>query len=234
MTTQQAPDSTTLDLPAAIGPESSPFWPQNLLDLLLRPTRFFSDNVALGRTPYVFLATWALGMSSVIDRVDTRLVQAELRDDPARWQALESLVGTWPAMWANVLAGGLVGGALYWWIGGWWCRVRLGWSGAESPDKGLARLLIIYSSFVFAAPAVLSLVGQSLLYDNYIQAYESDTFLSIIVVIMMFWSMFTTYKGAINLFSVSRRRAQIWFIGLPAVFYFFIMGGAAILFAAAG
>ena len=233
MIAKQTPDLSEPDLPAAIGPESSPFWPQHLLDLLPRPTRFFRDHLALGRTPYVILVTWALGMSSVVDRVDRRIMQEELRDDPARWQALESLLSTWPAMWAFVLAGGLVGGALYWWIGGWWCRIRLGWSGAESPDKRLARLSIIYSSFVFAGPAVVSLVGQSLMYDNYLEAYESEYIFSSIVLIVVFWSMFTTYKGALALFSISRRRAQLWFIALAAVVCFLVMGGVAFLLPAA-
>jgi hypothetical protein len=233
MTTQLAPEQPTPELPAAIDPGPSPFWPRHLVDLLLRPTRFFTEQLGLGRTPYVVLVTWALGMSSVIDRIDTRIMQAELRDDPARWQALELLIGTWPRLWAVVLLGGVIGGALYWWIGGWWCRVRLRWSGAESPDKRLARLLLIYSSFVFAGPTVLALVGQTLLYPNYLVAYESEFVFSISLLFMVVWSLFTTYKGALALFQVSRSRARVWFIVLPAVYYFLLMGGVALLYAAA-
>jgi len=227
-------DQPTPELPPAIGPGPSPFWPQHLVDLLFRPTRFFTDQLALGRTPYVVLVTWALGISSAIDRIDTRIMQAELRKDPERWEALEFLIGTWPRFWAIVLLSGLVGGAFYWWIGGWWCRVRLRWSGAESPDKRLARLLLIYSSFVFAGPAVVALVGQTLLYPNYLAAYESEWGFSIFVLIMVLWSLFTTYKGAIALFQASRRRARLWFVALPALFYFVLMGGGAMLYSAAG
>lgn len=233
MTIQHTPEQLTPELPPAIGPGPSPFWPQHLVDLLLRPTRFFTDQLALGRTPYVVLVTWALGVSAAIDRIDTQIIQAELRNDPARWEILESFIGTWPRLWAFVLVGGLVAGVLYWWIGGWWCRVRLHWSGAESPDKRLARLLLIYSSFVFSGPVLLSLVGKTLLYPSYLAAYKSDAAFSILVLFMLFWSFFTTYKGALALFPVSRRRAQLWFIALPALFYFLLMGGAALLYSAA-
>ena len=143
------------------------------------------------------------------------------------------LIGTWPRLWAIVLGVGLIGGAMYWWIGGWWCRVRLGWCGAPSPDKRLARLLLIYSSFVFAAPAVLSLIVQTFLYPDYLTAYAAEYALSSLVLVMVGWSFATTYRGALALFQVSKRRAQLWFIALPALFYFLVLGGVAALFAAA-
>ena len=55
-----------------------------------------------------------------------------------------------------------------------------------------------------------------------------------LVLPMLFWSLFTTYKGALALFPVSRGRARLWFVVLPAVFYFFVVGGVALLYAAFG
>lgn len=234
MATRPTLEQPTPELPDAIGPGPSPFWPQHLVDLFLRPTRFFGEQLALGRTPYVVLVTWALGISSAIDRIDSRIMQAEVRNDPARWEALESLIGTWPRLWAFALIGGLISGSLYWWIGGWWCHVRLRWSGAESPDARLARLLLIYSSFVFAGPAVLSLVAQTLIYPNYLVAYQSETVLSSVVLPMVFWSLFTTYQGAMALFGLQRGRARLWFIALPALFYLVVLGGLATILATLG
>lgn len=228
--TTRLPEPQLPLLPPAIGPAPSPFWPQHLIDLFFRPTRFFSGQLALGRTPYVALVTWAFGISSVLDRIDMRMLQAELSDDPERWQVLEALIGDWPRLWAVVLASGAVSGILLWWIGGWWCRVRLRWSGAEDPDTLLPRLLLIYSSFVFAGPVVLALVAQTLLYPNYRAAFEAESSFDLLVLSLVFWSLFTTYKGALALFSVSRARARLWFIALPAVFYFLVAGGAAVLF----
>jgi hypothetical protein len=57
MTKQPVIEQPTPDLPQAIGPGPSPFWPQHLIDLFVRPTRFFVGHLALGRTPYVVLVT---------------------------------------------------------------------------------------------------------------------------------------------------------------------------------
>ncbi|NNL65590.1 MAG: hypothetical protein HKP30_05060 [Myxococcales bacterium] len=227
---QPSYDAPTPDLPEPIGLGPSPFWPQHLIDLFIRPTRFFSGQLALGRTPYALFVTWIVGISAAIDRIDTRLLQAELRDDPARWEAIELLLATWPRFWGLALAAGVVGGAAYWWIGGWWCRVRLRWSGAEAPDPRLARLLLIYSSFVFAAPVVLTAAYQTTAHPNYLAAYESDSLLPVAVLMMIFWSIATTYRGALALFAVSRARARIWFVALPLLFYFVLVGGFATLF----
>jgi hypothetical protein len=55
----------TPELPS-IQPELSPPWPQNLVDLLIRPRKFFSGQLALGKTPYVVFVTWCYGVSSAI------------------------------------------------------------------------------------------------------------------------------------------------------------------------
>jgi hypothetical protein len=226
-------DQPTPALPPPIAPAPSPLWPQHLADLFVRPTRFFEGQLALGKTPYVILVSWAVGISAAVDRIDTRIMQAELSERPERWRALEFVAGTWPRMWGVVLVAGALSGALYWWLGGWWCKVRLRWSGAPSPDPRLARLLLIYSSFVFAAPAVLALAGQTALYSNYLDAYRNESAFSIAVLVAVFWSLVTTYKGAVALFPVRAGRARLWFIVLPAVFFFLAMGGVAALYSAA-
>lgn len=221
------------ELPPPLTPGPSPFWPQHLVDLFIRPTRFFKGQLGLGKTPYVVLVSWTVGISAVLDRVDTRIMQAELLNKPERWEAIELVVGTWPRMWALVLLIGALSGALYWWLGGWWCKVRLRWSGAPSPDARLARLLFVYSSFVYAGPAVLALVGQTFLYSNYLEALEQESFFSLAVLVAVFWSIATTYRGALALFPVTPNRARLWFVILPAAFFFVVVGGVAALYAAA-
>jgi hypothetical protein len=143
-------------------------------------------------------------------------------------------LGTWPRFWALVIGLGVVGGAFQWWVGGWWCKVRLRWSGAAAPDPRLARLLLIYSSFVFAGPAVVSALLQTAVYPSYLVAYEKDVILALLVMATVFWSVATTYKGALAMFPVQKARARLWFMILPVLFLFIVMGGAAVLFAAAG
>ncbi len=109
----------------------------------------------------------------------------------------------------------------------------MAWSGAPSPDPRLARLLFIYSSFVYAGPAVLALLGQTAAYSNYLEAYQSETVFSLVVLVAVFWSIATTYRGALALFPVQRSRVLLWFVVLPTLFFFVVMGGIAALYAAA-
>jgi len=221
----------TPELPPAIGPGPSPFWPQHLVDLFFRPTRFFRENLALGKTPYVIVVTWALGISAAIDRIDTRLMQAELTGDARARETIELLFRDWRTFWLVVAVSGAFSGALYWWLGGWWCKVRLRFSGAPDPDPRLARLLLIYASFVSAGPAILGLVALTWLYPSYLVAYEEEVFFSLMVLVMLFWSLGTVYRGALALFPVQRGRAIVWFLVLPVLFYVLVMGGAAALYA---
>lgn len=223
----------TSELARAIGPAASPFLPRHLVDLFVRPSRFFAGQVALGKTPYALLVTWVLGMKSAIDRIDTQMVRADWAADSTRWEAIELLVGTWPRFWTAVVLFGLLSGALHWWLGGWWCKMRLRWSGATAPDPRQARLLLVYSSFVFAGPAVLSTLIQTALYPDYLVAYEEEFLFTFAVIAMVMWSVVTTYKGATAMFDVRSGLALLWFVVLPVCFFLIVMGGAAVLLAAA-
>ena len=219
--------------PAAHELDPSPLWPQHLVDLYFRPSAFFKKQLALGETPYVIFVTWILGMSAVIDRISSQIAEAELTGNTHRLQAMESILNTWPLFWALVIGMGAISGVLHWWVAGWWCKIRLRWCGAPAPDPRHARLLLIYSSFISAGPYVLSTIAQTFLYPSYMVAYEQEIAFSLIVMVTVFWSMATTYKGALALFQVRRGLAKFWFIVLPAVFYFVLLGGLAFLFAAA-
>lgn len=219
------------NLPPPLTPEKSPFWPQNLVDLFFRPTLFFGQHLSLGRTPYALFVGWVLGISSLIDNVDQRLIQAELGRDSGANELIQTIAGSWLVFWGVALIGGIFSGALIWYVGGWWCKLRISWSGADDPDPMTARLLLIYSSFVFSAPHVLVVILQIPLYENYVDAYSNDMFLSLIPLAMIFWSVATTYKGAISLFSVQKWKARLWFIVLPVLFYLGVAGGFGVLFA---
>lgn len=220
--------------PNPIGPEPSPYWPRHLFNLFLRPTDFFKGQLALGKTPNIIIAAWTLGMSGIIDRIDTQIMKAELSDNQTKWNILHLLLDNWLNMWGIVLISGAVTGYFYWLIGGWWCQLRLKWSGAPSPDARLARLLIIYSSFVYSAPAVLVLLAQTFMYSNYLEAYSSDHPITFAVLLTLFWSVVTTYKGATALFPVKRGKALLWFVILPILFFLFLVGGFGFLYAVLG
>ncbi len=117
-----------------------------------------------------------------------------------------------------------LGGLLYFYLGGWWYRVRLKWCGAQKPDAQLARRLYLYASQILAIPVVIVTVIDSFTFTTPMQAMQSDAMWQIILVIFPFWSVFASFLGARAIFDIGLFRALIWFAALPAIFYFISMG----------
>jgi len=204
------PEGDGFGQPPAIGPGPSPLLPRHLLDLFVRPRSFFSRRLGLGHKPNVLLVTWVYGISSAIDRIDTELMRSQLGSPRPGWQAMAPFVtGSWTGFWLWVLAAGALGGAALWWIGGWWYGVRLRWSGVADPDRRLARLTLVYSSFVFAGPAVVAALVQTFLYPDYATAYVAEEWFSLVLLVFPFWSIATSYTGVTTLFPVVRRKAVV-------------------------
>ncbi len=221
----------TPELPPAIEAGASPLLPRRLVDLFLRPVHFLRSELALGQTPYVLLVTWCYGISSAVERLDSELLRAEVGSPRPSWEQLEPIVlGSWTGFWTWVAVIGAAGGLFAWWIGGWWYRMRLSFSGARDPDRRLARLVLVYTSFVFAGPSVLVALAYTILYENYRVAYETAELLPLVLVFFVFWSVLTSYTGAITVFDVSRWRARLWFLILPVLVYLTVFGVAATLF----
>ncbi len=216
---------TTPDLATPIEAGPSPLWPQHLVDVFLRPTRFFSSQLALGKTPYLVLVTWCYGIASAMDRIDQELLRAEFGRARPGWEVWGPIVTqSWSGYWGFVLAAGVFSGLFLWWLGGWWYRVRLRWAGDPSPDARRARLVYVYSSFVCAGPVIVLALLQTVAFENYAAAWNADEFYSSMLVIFLFWSLATSYLGARALFHVSRWRAQLWFLVLPAGLYVVALG----------
>jgi len=222
--------SATPAVASLIHPGASPM--RHLIDLFIRPRRFFSSQLALGKTPYVLFVTLCFGMAEAISRIDMEMMRAELGQPRPGWQVLGPLVTeSWVGFWLWVLFVGAIGAALIWWIGGWWYRVRLKWCGAQNPDKRLTRLVYVYASFVYAAPSVTLPLAWTLIYPNYAVAYSAGDLFSALFLIFPFWSLIASYVGARTVFEVSRWKARVWFLLLPALFYLVVMGVLASLLA---
>ena len=205
-------------IPDATLPERSALLPADLVDLFLRPTRFFSGRLALGQTPYVVLAIVCYGLAEAFDRFDQEMLRAEWSTPRPYWEAVGPIVSeSWAAFWAFALFSGAIAGTSLWLVGGWWYRVRLRWAGASDPDAKLARLVYIYSGFVLAAPSVLFVIGQTLTFANYQEAWASEQLYSVGLLIFPFWAVVVSYRGARAVFDVGRWGARIWFLILPII-----------------
>jgi hypothetical protein len=125
-------------LPPPIDAGPSPLWPQHLIDLFVRPRRFFTGQLALGKTPYAVFVAWYYGAAASIDRIDQNLLRAPLGRPRRAWEEFAPyIVDSWPGFWLFILFSGAVSGAVLWWIGGWWFALRARWSGVAARIVGL-------------------------------------------------------------------------------------------------
>ena len=201
-----------------------PIWQELVIELFFRPGEFFKDLSILLQPRYVIPVCWIYGMSSAIDRIDQQIFRKEIGNTTAQSEFITSLAENWIFYWVFVLASGAISGLFLWWIGGWWYRKRLQWSGAVDPDPRLARVVYVYASFVLSAPMVINSLIATMVYDNYSQAYYSEESWSLLFLIFPFWSLFTSYRGSRTCFAVSKWKARIWFIILPFLLYLISFG----------
>jgi hypothetical protein len=210
---------------APIEPVSATLVPRDLLDIFVKPSRFFGTRLAAGSTPYILLVAWCFGIADAMDRIDRQILQAAMGTNPAGWETVGPLVTqSWIGYWAFCLAVGAVSAGFLWMVGGWWFRVRAKWAGDPDPDKHMARLVYVYSSFVMAAPVILVALGQTMAFPDYAAAWQSDEVYSLGLLIFPFWSIAASYIGVRSVFNVSAWKARIWFLILPACVYLAAFG----------
>jgi hypothetical protein len=209
-----APDGGST-LPSSLSPSA-------LKQLFFAPTKYF-QSAQLAKGQAWLFAAWLSGISSVIDRVDQRLLRSDLGVGQARG-GIDSIVDSWPRYWSFLLAFGVLWAAWNWWVGGWWYRVRLRWSGASGADPRQARLVYTFAGFVVCMPAVAYVIGQTALYPSYRVAWEADSSWSAVLLVFMFWSIIVSWRGVTASFPVRRTPALWWFAVLPACLYTVLIG----------
>ena len=210
----------------------SPLSLASLGDLYLAPSRFFAQPARLAKRPELLLVAWAAGIAYAMDRVESRLVAAELGANARRAEQIWASIGaSWPLYWAVILGVGLLNGLILYWLAGWWYRKRLQWSGARRAAPADARATYVYQDLVQTAPALLVALAHTLLFPHFRAAWESEELWSTLVVVFVFWSCATSFRGVCAGFPVVRWKARLWFLILPAGLYATVMGGVAVAFA---
>lgn len=177
---------------------------------------------------------WIVGVSGLLGRIDTEITRGEFGGPRLSWDVIEPLVtGSWVVFWVFALVGGIVSGALIYLVGGWWYRVRVKWSGsARHVDKRLPRYVYCWSSLIAALPFALLVAGFTFAYPNYLVAYHSENVFSLVLAVAIFWSVGVSYVGVTESFSLSLRKARIWFLFLPTLFY--LVGTGLVVWLVAG
>jgi hypothetical protein len=226
-------DAAVPDAPQ--GEPASPLSPASLYALLFKPTKFFADPRALRKAPEVAIVAWTSGIAYAFGRIDKNIMQSELGRSPGGWSEFGPwLTESWLHYWGFALALGAVNALFLWFIGGWWYRKRLEWSGANAPQPDLVRPVYMYQDFVSSAPAVLATAIQTLLYASYAEAWAAEEYWSALLLVFPIWSCFTSYKAATTAWEVSKGKARFWFLVLPLLVYIFVFGLVGVLYAMLG
>ncbi len=198
------------------GDANGPNYALWLFYLYARPRVFFEHFVADHLPALTALTAWIYGMAGISDRLDRTLGKG----------TLPALADSWLVYWSILAGGGVLAAALYYRIGGWWYRVRLGWSGVADAEISLVRRVYIYSALVFAFPELLHVVWQTLNYARPIDASNSATFSVFDLAFFLFaiWSIVTSYVGVRTVFKVRGFRGALWFLILPMAIVLLAIG----------
>jgi hypothetical protein len=215
-------DSITIE--AAATPPDSSLAPARLLELLLTPATYFASRSFLHDQRAAMIAAYLVGVSSAIDRIDQKMIQADIKATGGAQYIVAVIADSWISYWAMVLISGLLSAKILWHLGGWWYKKRLQWSGAEFAEPHDARRVYVFNQLVYTGPAALLAIIQTALYQNYNAAWHSDDMSGMVIVALLFWSCWTSYCGATTVFPVTKAKARIWFLILPIALYIAALG----------
>jgi hypothetical protein len=230
--TLMALENSKVDPDDAIDRRVSDVSKPRLFDLFLYPRRYFSNTHALEQYEPLVPAL-LMGLAGAMDRIDKQLVKAELGRANKEWETAASWVsGSWWNYWLAAMLAGLVWALFLWYFGGWWYKKRLQWSGAIEPSSTLARRVNAMQTLVIAGPTILLALIQTVVYENYIEAWRADEVWSSAILLFLFLSCWTSYVAATTAFVVKKFRARLWFLVLPILLYVTVIGliGAAYAF----
>ncbi len=185
-----------------------------LIYLFVQPYRFFANMPRLVTSYTLVYASYLYGVASAIDRLDLELARMDIG---GRARPLAEFVsGSWGRYWGVALGTGLIGAIMYYAVGGWWYKTRIKWCGVADPDPHEARRVYVFASLVWALPAVLLAVTDSLRSASPVTSEAGWLSLGLGLA-ALFWSYYVSYRGTRTAFGTSRWLARLWFLILPAL-----------------
>jgi hypothetical protein len=207
------------------------FTPRDLLDLFIRPARFFAVRARQLGGPALKLVAWAGGMNYAFGRIERQMVRADL----GRESGTASIVsGSWPKFWALALVAGLLSAVAAWYIGAWWYRVRLRWSGDANAPIDRARTVYLYAGLIWAVPNIIWNLGDTVRFPDFATAWADESAWDLLLLLFPIWSVWASYRGVRAVFAVRPGRARFWFLIMPIMALLFSFGIIAALYARMG
>ena len=178
-------------------------------------SKFAQEHLVTPKPKYLLLTIWVLGIGSMADRL------------------LGSLQGysSWGEIWAIAIFGGILTGAIGYYIGGWFYYVRVVWSkGAGTIHT--ARNIYTFSSLPISAAAIGSLFFNHLAYgSDYFKIYHSeasrvDLIFVFLAIAAIAYSIYIGYRAVRDVMHAQKNRGMFWFVIAPAIFYVLIFASA--------
>lgn len=178
-------------------------------------TKFSKEYLVTKSPKYLWLAIWVMGLGSTTSNLTS------------------SDSTSWSEVWTIAAFGGILAGAIAYYIAGWFYHVRVQWSkGKGSIDT--SRNIYIFSSLPIAVTSIASLVFNQLSYgSDYFSSYSTDASgVDLVFALLSFaaiiYSIVISYRAVREVMHVEKRRAIGWFIVAPAIFYFAVLFSAAL------
>jgi hypothetical protein len=176
-------------------------------------SKFAQEHLVTKNPKYLLLAIWVMGIGTAADRLTS------------------SNSSTWGEVWAIAIFGGILSGALAYFIGGWFYHVRVGWSkGSGTIDT--ARNIYTFSSLPIALTGIGSLFFNHLAYgSDYFDTYYSDAssvdmIFGLLALAAIAYSIYISYRGVRDVMHVKKGLGIFWFVVAPAIFYGLILFSA--------
>lgn len=143
------------------------------------------------------------------------------------WDSIGNETG-WSDVWTTVIAGGILTGALGWYIAGAIYHWRVKWSKGQG-NINTARNIYIFSSLPIAAAWIGMLLFNQIAYGgDYITIYSSnfstvDTIFILLILAAVIYSIYISYRVVRGVLKSEKVRAVVWFIVLPVLYYLAII-----------
>ena len=162
---------------------------------------------------YLLVAIWILGIGNAAGRLTS------------------SSSSTWGEVWAVAIFGGILAGAIAYYIAGWFYHVRVGWSkGTGTIDT--ARNIYTFSSLPIAVVSIGSLLFNQMAYgSDYFDSYYSDAssvdvIFALLSIAAIAYSIYISYRAVRDVMHAEKVRAIGWFVVAPAIFYVLVFASA--------
>ncbi len=187
----------------------------NPFQLFFSPKNFFSTYALDSHPLLIFFCTWIIGMMSLADRMEHFVLKINSRGIDV--EDLFLLV-RWDTYWLWCTVFGFLIGAFIYIVGGALYRLVVYLCGAPSPDIYLTRRIYIYSGMVSTIPFILYALWEIFYFATPHEAIQSEDpnalYFGLLLVICLYWSLYTNYRGVRSCFSVRKWRTRFMFFGL--------------------